>query len=787
MELILPYQKQFQIDYRSERLPALFSKQESDADFGSALLQIEEQVLKERVSESRLTLLIACEQLRNQLLIQAIKEQADKGIRIYLLLGKKAANQVAIDTLSGRCLIRSGVSQRGALMLVDHTTSLAQGLLMMSADPLGSSHELAWGIQLEPQQVDDSFRSFCKLFWENSNEEYIQQNHPQRSVKHPDGGIVTNHSHQLFGTLKEHLNDTLEQLDAATHTGFGAAGDRWRLLLARESSDLESQARPGVALTENRVPSLLLSSDGNWLLPDQPDFTVANWCLKLSVKQGKQIDQVYDQAFEKATWQYKHDPMVGEFSAQQRLRFVDQPNLECVVQKVRKIELSEINTESIDSFLDDDAEQLASAVIGWQRSQLAHFINYTVMIHPPYCPVGAKKDPLYSAWKESEENWQQRLEKLTQIQTKIDQEQASITDKLKGFIKGFLLGQGQSVKLLNQEINSLRAWSVTRATPAERTEFLRRLESLQSKIHQRKADTEQELDKAKQNDDWEQKRVKLSAELADMHELLNRKSSALKMLEINEDDNRSSVEEAFTKQLSEAIEKLTEQQLSTMEINGIRSDQFLKEPLPEIPKSAPKQFSESERKERNIEIEEAKRMRDELQAQAAQAALTAKREALTHMSLDEMKTWKQSISKKVWSKHYIHFERCLANHLQGMNKIERDLQQAQKDLDKAEADYKRAEQTLDEHGTSFIYHPQQVTNALAKVLDLNSKQSKQKQSEQKQFQWPKEELPTDGSELYRDQQERYLVIKYQEQIAQAKLDAKRLSAKIVCDKESSNA
>ncbi|MEF1295659.1 hypothetical protein QTO08_07200, partial [Vibrio parahaemolyticus] len=464
MTRIVPRQEQFRIDYQNEHLPALFSKQESDADFSSALPMLNSEFLRRIISMARLTLLIACEQLKDESLIQAIKEQAEKGIRIYLLLGEKNANKVAIDILSGRCLIRTGVSQQGTLVLVDHTTTQAQGLLLMSGQPLVSAEQPAWGILLEHQQIDDSFRSFCKLFWENSNEEYLQQNQQQSSVQHPDGAVVTNHSHQLCGTLNDYLGDTLEHLQAATHSGFGASGYSWRLLLGTQSSEISKQARTGVVLSDNRIPSLLLSNEGNWLLPDQTDFSAANWCLKLSTQQSHKLEQAYEQAFEEAAWQYQAKTAIGECDYQQRLRFADQPGLERVVEEVREIELEDINTQDIDSFLNDEAEQLASRVTAWQRSQLAHFIDYDVVVHPPYCPESAKPDSLYQAWGDSEQDWQQRLEVLTNAQSKIDQQQASIADKLRGFIKGFLLGQGQSVKSLNLEIDTLKNWSVTKAT-----------------------------------------------------------------------------------------------------------------------------------------------------------------------------------------------------------------------------------------------------------------------------------------------------------------------------------
>ncbi|MCG9720681.1 hypothetical protein [Shewanella sp. Isolate7] len=733
MTRIVPRQEQFRIDYQHEHLPALFSKQASDADFSSVLPMRNSEFLSRIISMARLTLLIACEQLKDEFLIQAIKEQAEKGIRIYLLLGEKNANKVAIDTLSGRCLIRTGVSQQGTLVLVDHSTTQAQGLLLMSGQPLVSADQPAWGIQLERQQIDDSFRSFCKLFWENSNEEYLQQNQQQSSVQHPDGAVVTNHSHQLCGTLHDYLSDTLAHLQAATHSGFSASGKSWRLLLGTHSNEIARQARAGVALTDNQIPSLLLSSDGNWLLPCRTDFAVANWCLKLSAQQSQKLEQAYDLAFEEAAWQYQSETAMGECSDQQLLRFADQPDQECAVAKVREIELEDINTQDIDSFRNDRAEQLASRVTAWQRSQLAHFIDYDVVVHPPYCPEAAKPDALYQDWEKAEKDWQQRLEVLTNAQSKIDQQQASIADKLRGFIKGFLLGQGQSVKSLNQEIDTLKNWSVTKATPAERELHRQQLESLQDIVRKRGSDTEQELDKAEQNQRWEQRHLSLQKKADENAAFTKEIASDLEKLRNGLSDRRANVDQIFCENWTSAAERLTDEQLNSALVG------------------------DSESKD-------------------------SKRQAILDMTLDQANAWKKSVKDKVWNKHYKAFEGCFADREQGLKKIERDILEAQKALDNSRAEQERAEKALNEHGSSFVYQPKQASDAFAKQLGL-----KGNTAAENQFLWPSEELPVEGTELRKYQQNRYLVVFDTDQINQARQDAERLSAKIVCDKESANA
>ena len=783
MTRIVPRKENFRIDYQSEHLPALFSKQESDADFCDSLdLFDARNVIDKYVSCSRLTLLIACQQLKDESLIQAIREHAEQGVRIYLLLGDKNANKVAIDTLSGRCLIRTGVSQQGTLVLVDHTTTQAQGLLLMSDLPLVSADQATWGILLERQQIDDSFRSFCKLFWENSNEEYLQQNQQQSSVQHPDGAVVTNHSHQLCGTLRDCLGETLQHLDAAARSGFGVSGDSWRLLLGTQSSEISKQARTGVVLSDNRIPSLLLSNEGNWLLPDQISFAAANWCLKLSVEQSQKYKKAYDKAFEKAAWQYQSKTEIGECDYKQRLRFADQPSLEFVVEKVRKIELEDISTQNIDSFLNDDAEQLASGMTGWQRSQLAHFIDYDVVVHPPYCPEPAKRDALYQAWENSQQDWLQRLEALANAQSKIDQQQASIADKLRGFIKGFLLGQGQSVKSLNLEIDTLKNWSVTKATPAERELHRQQLESLQDKIRKRGSDTVYELDKAEQNQRWELQRDSLKAEHMKKSDLFQQVLSALEQLKKNKTEATVQVEQKFRASWISAVERLTDQQLNDIEVNGIQPEHFLAEALPEIPQAAPKDAVEPEKQARQEAIQQAKARREELTQQARQTCIKARREALQSMDVGKANNWKTFIKEKPWKMHYSAFERCLADHEQGVKKIERDIQEAKKALDNSRAEQERAEKALNEHGSSFVYQPKQASDAFAKQLGLNGNKAIESQ-----FLWPAEELPAEGTELRNHQQNRYLVVFDIDQINQAKRDAERLNAQIVCDKEPANA
>ncbi len=754
-------QESFAIDYQGQSLPALFSQQSSDCDFASSgiLDFVGSDELVSVINKARQTMLLACNQLKEEEVITALMNKADSGVQIYLLLGDKKQNQTAIDQLSGRCLVRSGVSQQGALVLVDHTRIQPQGLLLMGHQALTTSENKSWMISLESQQIDDSYRSFCKLFWENADSEYLQQNQSQQKVSHPDGNIVTNHSHQLCGTLKDCLDDTLNSLVRVSHSAFGVEGDSYRLLLASNASNIEQVARQGVALTDSHIPTLLMSTDGSWLLPDKPDFSSVNWCLKLSGDQSKQLQASYDVAMEEATWQYMPKVSMAELPNNQKLRFADQPDLVRIVEQGRSNTLTAIDTDTIDSFLTDSAESLAKSVTGWQPDFMAHQIEYQVAIHPPYCPSSAKKDLLYADWEKSEENWQDRLSVLERQQKSIDEKQDGLADRLRGFIKGFLLGQGQSVKRLNQELGSLQNWSVTEATPAERAGNTKRLEDLQAKIKQRGNDTVEKLDEAAQNQLWEEKRKALLKSLQEKTAISN---DNVKKQDIALSEKKSRQQQAdsdFLLAWKEAVKSIPNKKMNDTKVNDLAPEQFLADVLPD---------NEDEKK---VILEAAK----------AECA-SKKREIICSMTLEQIDQWKNTFKDKVWTKHYSDLSKALKNRNSSLQKIERDNKDANSSVLDAQLAQDQAQASIEAHGVSFVYQPKKDNKAFDQQLGL-----KAKAVYSDIFSWPDEELPAASTELRSLNNQRFLVIVDDEYLDQARTDALRLSANIVCDKENMNA
>lgn len=749
MAVIEAKRKYFSKDYINEVLPPLFKKQSSDCDFSESLLQIDSNIIKEEISKSSLTLLIATDQLRNQHLIQALKEKADCGIRIYLMLGDENDNKLAIDTLSGRCLVRTGVSQKGALLIRDHSTNNAEGVLVMNHKSFTSGEEQSWAIRLDTLQIEDSFRSFCKLFWESSQNEYLLQNKVTPQTTHPDGNIVTNHSHQLSGTLMDCLSDTLQALQGASRADFVATENEHLLLLETNSPNIE--ARQGMALSDTTIPTLLLSEQGDWLLPDSTDFNASNWCLRLSDQQSEVLVATYENAINDAAWQYKSATQLDEFADKQTLRFADEPSVIQEVKCHRSNELQPIYTQSIDSFLIDEVEQLAQSQIDWQRDFLAHQIDYEVLIHPPYCPKKATIDAIYAEWNKTEQDWQERLSSVEEQQQRIDKEQANIADKFKGFLKGFLLGQGQSVKKLNQELQILKQWSVTQASPAEREQNRKRLEALTDSVNSRGQNTAIEVDKAKQNSLWEEKRQQLEKTNEEAKSAVQAKLHKFELLSSQKSQNQFECEKLFIERWRISVGRLSEEQLKNVKMTDIEFNQFLPETMPE---------DENEQQA--------------IRKKARSDFISAIKSSLLDMDYKEASEWRQSIKDKIFKKHYKDMNRIFDDHQQALQKIERDVGFASDEVEKAKVVQVSTEQALEKHGLKFEYKANNTDHSFDKQLGLKSSKSIKAQ-----FGWPKEDLPTEGSQLKADGKQRWLVIRDTEQLEQARKDAERLNA-IIC-------
>ncbi len=716
----------FLIDYRKEALPALFQQQQSDADLSriDAWLQtFSSNDLLRILEKTRLRLLLGTSQLKNDRIIQALRALAERGVRIYLVLGKEADNRTAIDTLSGRCLIRTGVEQQGALLLQDHATLSARGYMLLACDLLAAPDApTGFVAQLEPSQCKDSYRSFCKLFWECAEREFIEQHKGAGTEPHPEGGVVVNHSHHLPDSMHNNLAEMLTSASLASLASTQAPPpqtEKHRLLLSgrRPAPHIAALLKPEslLSLTDNRIPNLLIGTQAGWLLPDQPDNARVNWCLRLSTAQTEHARRALALALEEAAWQFKFPAAVAELAEAQAIRFADQPDLIRRCERHREQRLQDFYSSSLDSFLNDKAQDLVRHQTGWQRDLLAHQIRYDVTIHPPYCPKSANRDALYQAWAETESQWQNHLERLEQQLHQAERLKQGLADAIRYYLKGFLLGQDQSRKAITRQLNELKEWRASEASPAERKARQEQLEALVLAIGKRLADTALEVDKAEQQQAWEQKRAALRAARDAQCDLKQRKARELAELEILVPQRVAALDAEFQTRWAAGIVQLNEKQREEIKLGQAELEAF---------------------------------------------------------DYQQAREWARNTCKeKILRKHYHVLSRPLEDRKAGADKVERDLAHAQSALAEAERRVTAAQKALDELGAGFIYQSGRGQDEFDRQLG-----NRAGEPHYAPIQWPSEDLPDHEFELKSDNGTRWLLLSDTDRLERARRDAARLNA-----------
>lgn len=511
MNLITSQHETFEIDYRDQALPSVLIDTETDLyplEF-DWLKPFESCQLINMIEQSKSTLLLAMDRLDDQNLIDTIQDQADKGVRVYLCLGTEQNNKAAIDHLRSRCLIRTGICQKGSLIIRDHH-SLHKTAWILTGSPETGGYQ----ITLNKQQTDDSFRSFSKLFWEEASQEYIADIITKAQTVNSQ--IVVNHHYQIKNGLKGYFDvscqpdyligadDALQkQLDfivnSPGHT-LAILGEH-QLELAQNLIEQQSS----VVLTEQWLPNLIKIDQTCWLLPQSFDRNMCNWALKLEELQAQAINGWIQDHHDQARWQLSRKPVMQELEGK-TIRFTNNLSKDYECYNTRECTLPPVYTQTMDEFLQAKIKTLTKKSTVWTPEQLALEIEYSVERHPPYCPENAKADPLHNLWEQAQNQWKKAIDTQKTRLNRVEQQQNQITDSIRHFIGQFILGQKQRNKSLLQTLDQLAQWDGLAATPSQRSEHVEKLQALASDITDRTQLTQQEIAQAEQQQRWEQKK-----------------------------------------------------------------------------------------------------------------------------------------------------------------------------------------------------------------------------------------------------------------------------------------
>lgn len=726
MTTLKKQQQQFTKDYTDEQLPAIFIDQgyeaEDELELPNCLSTFYLPDTIQLIKNARLTLLIAVNRLSQSSIIEALQGAADKGVRIYLLLGEKKINQEAINSLASRCLLRFVPPQQGGVIIADHATFLPSGYILSTTSLFTHNSgdenlENTFAVKLNKEQISDSYRSFCHLFWHVSQEELLKQgSKPKQASSSPSGDIILNHNYHLPNRAVENIKNTLSfsvgQINATlTSSPFSQiilSADKSIINLAI-ANNINEVIKNGkhVVLTELDIPNIVASHNECWIIPDTAQNEHINWCIKLEAQQASSLIQNVKETIDAAQWQLSTGSTVNELTSS--IIFADDPATSYNCADKLDIELKAVYATSIDSFLNDTIETLTQNQTGFQRTKLAKKINYSVEKHPPYCPDSATPARLYSQWNKAQGSW---LLALADLESKIrdsNNQRTGLATNIDALLKKFSLGQQIKHKKLIKKISSLREKDMVNSTHGERFESEKEYLELFTNISKDNEDTTFAIEKAKLEQQWNTLQTKLEKNLVDKEEILNSKEQNFTQLKNSHDKNHSSVFKQYEQSWKREFKSLPDNQQESL---------------------------------RAIELS----------------------------SPTEAGNWLRRENK---NKKFNAFRKVVENFLQQSKKVERDLAAKEKEYNDAKRAYEVAGDSLSQHGVKFVYSAACSPDELGKQLGNTSI------SKAKDIDWPKEELPIDDSlELMEDNNERYLLLSTLGVLETAKKEAFRLNAKL---------
>ena len=727
--MISPRNETFPIDYHKEVLDQVFMAgcdSEQELAFQGTWLFAGSDCANFDLHPER-TLFVATDTINDDILIRGMQKWADAGVRIYLVLGSEKVNRMAIEALTGRCLIRTGVEQSGSLFLVDQGCKGEFGCIFTNG--LQDSFSV---IRLTTEQIDDQYRLFCHLFWERAQAEFIVQGESGRSAaQNPYGTIDRNHEDVIGNKIALNIKPALSCLYAASiHSlwecdplpEFNLPTSAFVVMpidtATRSRLHVLTSRTDNIRLLDQPCPLDILVSDteASWMLPESSPVEGVNWCLKLSKEQQAEGMNVLSLLLEQARWTFH--PAISVEDVDRALRFADSLEIERTSLPERAKELPDIFTVSMDDFLSKKAEDLAQDKTMIDCDFMARTIHYTVSIHPPYCPAKATPDPLHDAWEKAQGQWDQGIEALRNMLQKLDDEKETLAARLANSLTRFFLGQNQTRRSMDKEIERLSHWTCSFAHSSVRMDHIEALQSVRSQISQQSVTFKQKVDETKQQQVWEDQRKKIEQGLEKAKENHKDAKKAMALALPDLEKRRDALEPDFLKAWVIWLDSLSEEVLVSqkMDIENLRE--------------------------------------------------------YDHHAIT---SWWDKKKKKCPNKKEI--SRFMEAFIQGRNKVNRDREKFEKRVEKCNLEVENLIQELDSHGARFVFTPTQSNKGLKKQLSLS-----EKTVPVFSIDWPNEELPTEGSELYCHNTGRWLVIARHDQIEKATKDATRLKA-MLCVKK----
>ena len=163
------------------------------------------------IQQAKTSLVLHCPELLDPGIVKELAQATARGVRVYLLLGKKSGEWKA---LAGKALIRLQPGIKGTLLITDRS----QGGFLNASLQDGFEHLANVYLPLDEEQVAEMYYWFCHQFWIKVEKEILLEGNwkePRKVKKSPFGGIPLVDSWLREEKIPHSLNVQLEETHEA--------------------------------------------------------------------------------------------------------------------------------------------------------------------------------------------------------------------------------------------------------------------------------------------------------------------------------------------------------------------------------------------------------------------------------------------------------------------------------------------------------------------------------------------------------------------------------------------
>jgi len=462
-------------------------------------------------------------------MISYCKKNAKEGIHVYVLLGDLKENQSVAKELAGLCLVRTGVSQTGSVLIFDGNTNKSEVFYNPENNFKGKFLN-------GKDYVDEIYQTFCHLFWIKATHEFNSQGKEAIEVSSkgcPIENIILNDSYitqikdisSYFENIQPNFLFHSNSISLVEQFGIKKVNQFYLNCLSDDKMmnvDSVCQLAEGVFLlhSDNKF-NMISSTHINLFLPTQVELPKTNWLIKSE----KLCNEILSNL--NYNWELRKKIKIKNLKTDSSIRFPDKLNKKIYVsEQISQNKL--IYTESFQQYIDlknidnpileQKLQDTFPNYFKLDRNLISHNVLYSVSIYPPKLPSDAKEDILVSSWETIQEKWNKQI---VGLESKINTHEKNLSgwaENINSFLKQLKLGQSQKFREYRERIEKLKCL-LGKLSPGERNQIYDEYRKLSQDIdgsikkcdeEKRKAEENLKLDKKIEENEEKKKGIETS-------------------------------------------------------------------------------------------------------------------------------------------------------------------------------------------------------------------------------------------------------------------------------------